>query len=305
VQPETPRSVFAGTPVLLYGETESDATDRIELTWDGGRIALDVPSGDPETGAVVRLLQGSRLITDWEIRYPSEDAVAPLEKRQKSRVAGRLVELSKTYGLASREMSLVAVVKRLGDRPGELPETRVVPVGMPEDTAFSAYFGRSAKKIDSDSSIRPAFSRMLGPEPPTNVRFALFSLAPSLDYSVSEIPESSEARASNGDLVDLAAILESDGGMPGDDPSIRAGRTMAAVLAFVAEGHTITGGAFRLHVTRLAGFLKSLKVASGREERLIDRVLEAASSGKAPRRDWLVLVRGPATCWDQIEEALK
>jgi hypothetical protein len=100
---------------------ESDSGGRFELAWDGGRMDLDVPAGDAETGEALRLLRGSRLITDWESRYPSQEALSPLAKRQESRVAARLPELSRTYGLASREMSLVAVVKRRGDRTGGLP----------------------------------------------------------------------------------------------------------------------------------------------------------------------------------------
>jgi Ca-activated chloride channel family protein len=139
VEPEPPASVFAGTPVLLFGEAQDGG--RIEMAWDGGgSLALPVAFAGSETGDAVWLLQGARLITDWESRYPSVEALAPIEKRQQSRVASRLRELSQTYGLASREMSLVAVVKRAGDRPGQLPETRVVSVGMPQDTRFAAYF---------------------------------------------------------------------------------------------------------------------------------------------------------------------
>lgn len=154
VRPEPPSTVFAGTPVLLFGETETDSAERVELRWDGGRMNVDVPSGDAGTGEAVRLLRGARLITDWESRYPSEEAFGPLAKRRQSRVAARLIELSKLYGLASRELSLVAVVKRKGDRPGELPATRVVPVGMPQDTRFKAYFGpRPRYRLDADSFI--------------------------------------------------------------------------------------------------------------------------------------------------------
>ena len=60
---------------------------------------------ESDVGETVWLLQGSRLITDWESRYPSAEALAPLEKRKQSRVATRLLALSQTYGLSSREMS--------------------------------------------------------------------------------------------------------------------------------------------------------------------------------------------------------
>ena len=84
----------------------------------------------------------------------------------------------------------------------------------------------------------------------------------------------------------------------------------AAVLAFVAEGRTLTMGAFRLHVTRLAKFLKSLTAASDnapsdKEARLIEKALDAASTGIGPAGKWLVLARKPGTGWKQIAEALK
>jgi Ca-activated chloride channel family protein len=299
VQPETPDAVFAGTPVLVYGEMDSTAGDRIEMTWDGGRMDLDMPSGDAETGEVVRLLRGSRLITDWESRHPSEEAVATLEKRKQSRVATRLLELSKTYGLASREMSLVAVVKRTGDRPGELPDTRVVPVGMPQDTSFPAYFRGPQEQIHLDRYI----SRAAFVETCKIIQEPLASRPPL--YCRSARPNSGAIDVvGNTDLVDLAAMLEPDGGMPGDSPGVRAGRTIAAVLAFVAHGHTLTVGAFRLHVTRLVGFLKSLNVAADMERQLIERAIDSASTGTIPAGQWLILARAPDTQWKQMEQAL-
>jgi hypothetical protein len=116
------------------------------------------------------------------------------------------------------------------------------------------------------------------------------SRLPLLDFSTR--PRWSKAAkhtASDTELVDLAATLEPDGGMPGDSPSVRAGRTMAAVLAFVAPGHILTVGAFRLHVTRLVGFLKSVSVGSDMEGRLIAMALDAASTGKVPPGRWLAL----------------
>jgi hypothetical protein len=278
-------------------------------------MSFDVPYGDSATGEAVRLLRGSRLITDWESRYPSAEALAPLEKRRESRVAARLLELSKTFGLASREMSLVAVVKRAGDRPGELPETRVVPVGMPQDTAFSAYFDQPAcyrgpaKQIvyseSSRQSILSGVNQLADAIKLTKGASARFSRSPLLSRR-SKLPLATSAATTTDkiDLIDLAAMLEPDGGMPGDSVAVRAGRTIAAVFAFVAEGHTLTTGAFRLHVTRLVGFLKSLSVTSDREGRLIEASLDAASTGRAPDAQWLSLAREPGTRWKQIEAAL-
>jgi hypothetical protein len=196
------------------------------------------------------------------------------------------MELSRTYGLASREMSLVAVVKRSGDRPGELPETRVVPVGMPQDTEFDAYFrGRTPHRVYSAASA-VTYSGV-----PLDVAASIrFASPPARDVLFSRIPDA--------DLVRIAALLEPDGGMPGKSAEERAARSCAAVLAFVAEGHTSSSGAFRLHVERLVKFLMSISVASDRVKRLVEQALDAASTGTAPAGDWLRFAREPGTRWN-------
>lgn len=129
-----------------------------------------------------------------------------------------------------------------------------------------------------------------------------YSLRPPL-YAGSSI-RARKGGPSNNDLVDLAAMLEPDGGLPGKNLDVRVGRTIAALLAFVAAGHTLTEGAFRLHVTRLAGFLKSLSATSGSESHLIKTAVLAASTGVIPPGQWLVLARDPRTRWQKIEDAL-
>jgi Ca-activated chloride channel family protein len=325
IQPEAPQHVFGGTPVLLFGEMEDHSEDGVEVTWDGGRLTLAVPRGDAATGETVRLLQGSRLITDWEIRYPSNEAVAALEKRKQSRVAARLQDLSTAYGLASREMSLVAVVKRSGDRPGELPETRVVPVGMPQDTDFGAYFAAPPSGMVHACMVAlppPSPGQAPGPGPiprPSIVAASLYA-APQQDTPTSLFSRlakrarpqgpaslsrrSEESTSAEDALMDLAAQLDPDGGMPGKTASVRAGRTIAAVLAFVAAGHTPTVGAFRSHVARLVEFLKSVSGVSVREKHLIDRALAAVAAGKAPDSNWQALASAPAAPWKELENAL-
>jgi Ca-activated chloride channel homolog len=296
-QPELPAAVFAGTPVLVFGEVENDFARPVELRWDGGSMRLDVPSGDEQTGETVRLLRGSRMITDFESRYPSEEALATLEKRRQSRGAMRLLELSKTYGLASREMSLVAVVRRQGDRPGELPETRVVPVGMPQDTNFGSYFQPRRARNIAFSSAPPA--PLLASGRPG----ALF--AGSMPEAMCEVTSAAPPTKRGHDLVDLASMLEPDGGLPGGNSEVRAARTAAAILAFVAEGHTAGAGAFRGHVARLLGFLKSRQAASPREAQAVQKVLDAAAAGTPVVGDWLKLALRKDTKWKQLEAALR
>ncbi len=305
VQPESPASVFAGTPLLLFGETEAGGSHSVGLAWDGGRTEFPVPEGDSETGETVRLLRGSRLITDWESCYPSEEAVAPLEKRKQSRVAARLAELSATYGLASREMALVAVVKRAGDRAGELPETRVVPVGMPQDVSFDAYF----RAPQAPAMAAGYVATQVAAVPPTAAphRGAMQKLARFSILASRRLVQPAAAReeASEDDaLLELAAALEPDGGRPGDTIAVRAARTIAALLAFLAAGHTPTAGAFRSHVARLVEFLRSAGGLSANEEQVVERALGAAKAGHAPKGDWLGLARGPVVRWRHLEKAL-
>ena len=198
-------------------------------------------------------------------------------------MAARLLALSQTYGLASREMSLVAVVTRPGDRPGELPETRVVPVGMAQDTAFGAYFGgQTLAGVDRTSFMAASPVRWLR-RPRRALRVRLVkpdhvgaAFARPLQEAVLQpkggrrYPRARPARRTTAEdiLLDLASRMDSDGGMPGKNPESRAIATVIALLAFLSQGHTPTGGAFRSHVARLVSFLKSLTGLSSHQRRL-------------------------------------
>ena len=310
IQPEPPSAVFAGDPVVLFGETK-DGSELIELTWDGGQMRLPIPAGDPDTGQTVRLLQGSRLITDWESRYPAGEALAPIEKRKQSRIAERLSALSATYQLASREMSLVAVVQRAGDRPGELPETRVVPVGMPQDVDFAAYFPApplpnllvqqafpsarpSAQAPAADSPAQRKSVDLLG----QMFRRSRPMARPSDPANTAASPESTEDL-----LLALASQIQPDGGMPGDNVSERAARSVASLLAFVAAGHTLRTGAFRSHVARLVEYLQPLHEVP--DSGLIEVAIQAAGTGEVPLGEWLELARIPHIPWARIEKSLR
>ena len=295
--PNLPLVVFAGNPVVLFGEMDANSAT-LDLTWDRGSLNLPIPAGDAPTGQTVRLLQGARLITDWEGRYPSgNESLAPLEKRKQNRVAERLSYLSRTYELASREMSLVAVVARAGDRPGEIPQTSVVPVGMPQDVQFDAYLPppappglaacvAGAQAMDTPKPLGPRFS-------PLDSLRGMFRKSPP--PSPDAAPESSEDI-----LINLASQLEPDGGMPGQNPSERSARSVALLLAFVAAGHTLTTGAFRSHVARLVQYLTSLN------RKIFDVAIQAARTGNVPPGDWLAAARDSGVpLMIEVEKALK
>jgi Ca-activated chloride channel family protein len=342
IQPEPPSFVFSGTPVLLFGEVGETAENQIELTWQGGGLRLPVRLSESDIGETVGLLQGSRLITDWESRYPSAEAWATLEKRKQSRVAARLLELSRTYALASREVSLVAVVTRPGDRPGNLPETRVVPVGMAQDTAFEAYFRsqfspdgfirmfslnapqenlpavtpeqrsslrfekgntRAARPAGHESDTRPLSLRSSRTEfeSAPDCQSGLFSRRKGVDVSAGRLRS---AETAEDILLDLAARMDSDGGMPGTNHESRAVATVIALLAFLSQGHTSMGGAFRSHVARLVSFLTTLTGLSRHQQTVVAAVIELARKGTAPPGDWITLAHTSGNHWRTVENSV-
>ncbi len=309
IAPEPPATVFAGTPVLLFGEAAAH-TD-IELAWEGGRLSLSIPEGGAGLGHTIRLLQGARLITDWESRYPAKEALAPLEKRKQSRVATRLRSLSEEYGLASREMSLVAVVRRAGDHPGDLPVTRVVPVGMPRGVNFGSYFPGAKPGLVLSAAMAP-------PPAPAPAQMArripeLFARAQTLvprdklprpqqpllrrvtDSERPNPPVNTEDR-----LFDLVCQIDPDGGMPADTPSARAARSVAALYALVAHGQTATEGPFRSHVARLLKFLTSFRKLSAAELAMVAQAVLATTEGHVPSGDWLAIAMRAEVSWDQV-----
>ena len=251
IAPELPAFVFGGTPVVVFGDTPGPGEGRLVLEWDadGKKRTLGTPlkigaGGDGET---LRLIRGARLITDLESRCAAGE-----EGEAKGHWAGRvkkqLAALSKAYGLVSREMGLVAVVERIGDRPGDIPVTRVVPVGLAQDVAMAAYFDKNV-----------ACQRNLGLDVSPCLRMA--------DASVSKrsaarerflfMPSESPKDDPGDHLLQLASSIEPDGGMPGNNEEERVLATILALLQFMAEGHSVKQGAFRAHVGKIVAFLES------------------------------------------------
>src|SRR5262249_1090882 len=134
-----------------------------------------------------------------------------------------------------------------------------VPVGMPQDTAFDAYFLSRTADVDRclDCCYRPS---KCGPESfeqyvesskaaLSSFLIPFFSLEVAADAAV---PMDSPRDAAEEILLALAWRLDSDGGMPGNNRESRVNATLIALLAFLSQGHTPTSGAFRSHVARPA-----------------------------------------------------
>lgn len=298
IAPEVPAYVFAGTPIVVYGDTPGAGEGRLVFAWEAGgaKRAHAVPlviaaAGDGET---LRLLQGARLITDMESRYPGVGEFHPgAEGRHDGeRVKKRLIALSETYKLASREMGLVAVVERVGDQPGDIPVTQVVPVGLAQDVEMGAYFAASVQPV-GDLRFHASFDANI-----FNMRQV--SAAPRKGR-LHEPVFIVEAESSGEDdvLVNLAASLEPDGGIPGASEEERVQATILTLLRFVAAGHSAKRGAFRAHVKRMLKFLEKSTIKND----VVKDVIERAKTGRPLAGDWTKSKPGP-DFWAELEEAI-
>jgi len=112
-------------------------------------------------------------------------------------------------------------------------------------------------------------------------------------------------------LVDLAALLEPDGGMPGDTPEERLLASLLALLAFHGEGHIPDHGPFALHMKRLVAYLKQADLSPLNDDQrdIVSRVLKAIEGkGTIPKLEGRIAVdfilnRGMSLqqAWEYIE----
>jgi len=314
IAPDPPQAVFAGTPVILFGEADGAGGGSLALRWDGGNTSMPLHIVPSDLGETLRLLQGARLITDLESRWTGIEEPGAVARREEQRVDRRLEALSQAYGLASRRMALVAVVERVGDQPGELPKTQVVAVGMPQDTRFDAYFGVpqptacmarapvGGGALSSLSALaRPAralFSRLQAtPQPMMQAGPA--DMLMKMEAGAAEEPLELEPSAADT-LLELAARIEPDGGMPGATEEERVQATILALLAFLAEGHTERSGAFRSHVARLVAYLDTVTHVHP----VVGGIVALARQGRPLEGDWARQSPGPAF-WARLEETLR
>jgi hypothetical protein len=165
------------------------------------------------------------------------------------------------------------------------PQEFASPADLQASVTADAYVHSSRKSVGL-GSLRNLFRKSSASEPPYQ--------SPPL------VRTESTADA----LVKLASQLEPDGGMPGKDVSERIARTVTVVLAFVAEGHTLTGGPFRSHMARLVAYLKSVRQVPAQVQEVMNLAIKAAETGTAPPGDWLALAHGANIPWIELEKTL-
>lgn len=309
VSPDPSALVFQGTPVLLFGECEDLAAASVVLDFSTGEKAssLEVPIGreDNACGETLRLLRGSRLITDVEARLGAGGDIE--SKRESKRWEEHLTRLSEQYSLAGRTMALVAVVEREGDKPGEPPKTHIVPVGLPQDMEFGGVFphlslaqpaGRRPAVFASFSvaHLAPSAARWTGSFHEDSDAEVLEPMALARSYDVAEAhvgnreSAAEEPTAFDG-LLELSIQVQPDGGMPGKTTRDRILASLLTLLAFLADGNDLHSGSFRRHVKRLLEYLAGVLPDSltAEEMKSAERAREAVRLGKVVAGDWLNL----------------
>lgn len=285
------RSVFGGTPWVAFGQASNGS--EVKVSWAGGQLVETIPAAQPEIDESLCLIEGARRITDLESRMTHES-----HKEIEATLAG----LSEQFGLASRAMALVAVVKRAGDQAGAPPVTRIVPVGMPQDTAYGSYFAPPVAAMATQPPPpmpMPMLRRMIGKAksagtPP--VASAIFGNASSSPLSAplynDEVEPATQGPVDR--MLEIASALAPDGGLPGKDAEDRALKTIAALLFFLKHGQTPIDGAFRAHVERMVLFLE--RHAKLKQE-IVEKVIKFARAGKKPARtEW--------KSWKDVEVAI-
>ncbi len=297
ILPQPPMSVFEGFPLVLFASTDGPGAGALCVTWksDAGEQELREPLelAPSRLGETLKLLQGARWIADLESRH-FDAQNARLTQRRERRTNSLLERVSLDYGLVSRAAALVAVIERPGDEAGLPPETRVVPVGMPEDTAFESYF----------ACLRPASLHA----PPKTASAPRIAFVRSAQRVSAHLPVEPMLGPPDDDawLLELACRMEADGGMPGRDEEERALASTLALLCFLDEARDRSGAAFRRHVKRLIKFLERVQLPLQRRV-IVEVVLAAARRGESVPGPWREILRQNALTpdvWDRIEAAL-
>jgi Ca-activated chloride channel family protein len=306
--PEPAATVFSGHPLVVWGESAAGA-GQLSIEWTREdkpqSIVLPINAGADADAETLKLLRGARLITDLESRLETDSERDAARKRESKRSERLLVELGRKYGLANRRLSLVAVVERAGDKAGQLPKTSIVPVGMPQDTEFTAYFGgqpaaAAAYKHASSSRVSACMCCV-----------ADYASAKE-DISFSLNLKAREPKFDSTDLyLALARRIEPDGGLPGKTEDDRICHSLVVLLAMLDSD---MAAAFRPHLDRLIAFLESgVCSALSRDLReLVGEIIEKARLQQPISGPWqkmakaLILEgsRQSPAAWREIRQAI-
>jgi Ca-activated chloride channel homolog len=136
-------TIWENRPVLITdnGTTGKAHPVKVDL---GGDIQVVLDRTVTVQDGLNALLWAGRRVEDLETTLDANGSDGPVGVLTKA----ELKEVSTKYGLASRVMSLVSVIKRVGDVAGTQMDQKVVAVGTPEDVSASGVFGQAAAAVN-------------------------------------------------------------------------------------------------------------------------------------------------------------
>jgi Ca-activated chloride channel family protein len=290
-----PTMVFAGHPLLVFGEGTAGNGQLIIERDRAEAMTLPLELRPGKDATTLKLLQGARLITDLDCKQP-DSAPGAARNREQKRLTQKLMDLGREYGLANRSLALVAVVTRAGDRAGVVPQTKIVPVGMPDGTSFDAYFGHQPSPMVTKFCMKPSsgtmFSRKLAMAAPP-VSCCREPDQNDVDEDILHGRANDLRRDREGLLVELTGRIQSDGGMPGADTQDRIVASALVLLALLEAAASGQERIFSAHISRMIRFLGSQvsRVPTEEMESTICRLLERAEHLKMTPGAWLDLCK--------------
>ena len=153
--------VWDGRPVFITDNGGSkNGSYPVRMGLVGMSVVVDVPTQRELSEGAVSLLWAGRQVEDLETAIDMAGSGPARVAMETS-----LKKISVDFGIASRVMSLCAIVKRVGDQAGVTPEQRVVPTGVPYDKVLGSVL-RSASP--NDIMVNHCFAASAAShEPPT------------------------------------------------------------------------------------------------------------------------------------------
>lgn len=168
-------------------------------------------------------------------------------------------------------MGLVAVIKRTGDKNNDMPVTKVVPVGMPENVEWEAYF--QDRMILTKVMLKPAVLQDVAMSPRVGMKIMSDKKLKEISFAkkYSEIHEEDE-------IFELASNIEIDGGMPGKDEESWIQSSIIVLLKFIEQGSDINKGPLSLHIRKLVSFLNQYRDTNELIKQMLDSVKRACDT---------------------------
>jgi Ca-activated chloride channel family protein len=265
-------TVYPGKPLIIMGTISEEGSLIIQWKDSDRELVVPINLSQDLDYEDLKLFQGSRILTDIDSQITTQNRMS---KRYYNRLMRKLLETSMEYGLASRAASLVAVIKRKDDMKGDIPRTVVVPVGVPQDLDFNSYTSRTTIKAGGKMS-----TIAMRAKPPTGLDMS-YSLLKS--ETMAE-PEEEETEADL--LVEYAALIQPDGGMPGTDIEERIMNSLLFILEITQREPEVVE-AFQIHLNRLKKFIeKNKKSLNEDNNKKLEDILTRLSKGEQIQGDW-------------------